>query len=107
MKVSKGRLGFLRWAILIVTFVYFGTVLFALGIYEGDLVSSKTRTMQKAIEKAAVQCYALEGQYPPNLDYLVENYGIQIDYDNFIYEYFVFASNLKPVVKVIEKTSSR
>ena len=48
-----------------------------------------------------------EGQYPPSLDYLVENYGIQIDYENFIYDYFVFASNLKPVVKVIEKTSSR
>ncbi len=107
MKVQKSKLEFLGWIILIVTCFYYGVALIGIGGYEEKLEASKARTIRNAIEKAAVQCYALEGQYPPNLDYLVDNYGLQIDRQNFIYDYFVFASNLKPVVKVIEKTGPR
>ena len=38
-------------------------------------------TLRKAITRACVQCYAIEGRYPPSVEYLEENYGIQIDHE--------------------------
>ena len=38
--------------------------------------------LEAAIRRSAVACYAAEGIYPPDIDYLVEHYGIQIDEEN-------------------------
>ena len=38
--------------------------------------SDNIESIRKSIENAAVQCYALEGHYPPSIDYLKENYSI-------------------------------
>ena len=40
-------------------------------------------TLRDAIRRASVQCYAIEGRYPPSVDYLEENYGILIDRDKY------------------------
>lgn len=58
---------------------------------------------EKAIKRAALQCYALEGSYPADLNYLVENYGILLNEDQFFYKYEIFASNIMPEVIVLEK----
>ncbi len=47
------------------------------------------------------QCYALEGAYPPNLQYLEDNYGLIMDKSRYIYHYEMFASNIFPDVKVL------
>lgn len=59
--------------------------------------------LEEAIHKAVVQCYALEGMYPPDLAYVEEHYGIAINHDNYIVHYDLFASNIMPDVKIIEK----
>lgn len=61
--------------------------------------------IKEAIEMACVQCYAIEGSYPPNLDYLRDHYGIVLDHDRYYYYYEIFASNVMPVVEVYEKGS--
>lgn len=61
--------------------------------------------IKEAIEMACVQCYAIEGSYPPNLDYLRDHYGIILDRDRYFYYYEIFASNVMPVVEVYEKGS--
>jgi len=58
--------------------------------------------VKEVIDKALVQCYALEGSYPQEIDYLT-NYGIIIDKDRYFYVYDLFATNIKPVVSVIIK----
>ncbi len=55
---------------------------------------------QQLIRKYAVQCYASEGAYPPNLDYLVGNYGLILDPDKYAYYYSAFSSNMMPEVIV-------
>ena len=35
--------------------------------------------LEDAIRRSAVACYAAEGIYPPDLAYLEEHYGIQVD----------------------------
>lgn len=58
--------------------------------------------LEKAISNAAVSCYAIEGAYPPSIDYLVENYGVQINTERFTVKYELFASNLMPDITVLD-----
>ena len=34
---------------------------------------------QLAVQQSALQCYTVEGAYPPNLEYLEENYGLRVN----------------------------
>jgi len=57
-------------------------------------------TLRDAIRRASVQCYAIEGRYPPSVEYLEENYGIKIDRDRYSVFYSGFASNFMPDITV-------
>lgn len=59
--------------------------------------------LEESVRRAAVTCYAVEGIYPPDLAYLQEHYGIQVDEKNYYVFYEVFASNLMPDITVVEK----
>ena len=59
--------------------------------------------LEEALRRAAVACYAAEGVYPPDLAYLEEHYGVQIDEQRFAVDYTVFGSNLMPDITVLEK----
>lgn len=59
--------------------------------------------LEDALRRAAVACYAAEGIYPPDLDYLKEHYGIQVDEEHYAVFYEVFASNLMPDITVLER----
>ena len=61
--------------------------------------------LETALHRAAVACYAAEGIYPPDLDYLCQHYGVQIDRDRYTVIYDAFASNLMPDITVLEQTS--
>ena len=58
--------------------------------------------LEDAIRRSAVACYAAEGIYPPDLAYLEEHYGIQVDEARYTVDYTVFASNLMPDITVLE-----
>lgn len=59
--------------------------------------------LSDAIKKSAVQCYAIEGFYPPNIEYLEDNYGLIVDHDKYVISYIVFASNIMPEIIVYFK----
>lgn len=59
--------------------------------------------LEESVRLAAVACYANEGKYPNDLDYLVEHYGIQIDAERYTVYYEVFAENLMPEITVVER----
>nr|WP_300092804.1 hypothetical protein [Sedimentibacter sp.] len=56
-----------------------------------------------AITRSAVQCYAIEGFYPPDIEYLEENYGLVVNHDKYVISYNVFASNIMPEIEVFNK----
>jgi len=58
--------------------------------------------LEEAVRRSAVACYAAEGIYPPDLEYLEEHYGLQVDRRRYTVIYDVFASNLMPDVTVLE-----
>ena len=58
-------------------------------------------TLRRGISRASVQCYAIEGRYPPSVAYLEDNYGIQIDESRYNVFYSGFASNIMPEITVV------
>ena len=58
--------------------------------------------LEQALRRSAVACYAAEGIYPPDLAYLKEHYGLQIDEEKYTVIYEVFASNLMPDITILE-----
>ena len=59
--------------------------------------------LSDAIIRSAVQCYAIEGFYPPDIGYLENNYGLLVDHNKYFVSYIVFASNIIPEVQVFLK----
>ena len=64
--------------------------------------SEGRQQLEDAVRRSAVACYAAEGIYPPDLEYLEEHYGVQVDRERYTVVYEVFASNLMPDVTVLE-----
>lgn len=99
---QKKNSGAARLILLAVVFVAAVLLLlYAAGRIGRDTGEQQTALLKDAIDNAVVGCYATEGRYPESLDYLVENYGIQIDREQFIVIYDAFADNVRPRVQVI------
>ena len=60
--------------------------------------------LETAVRKAAVACYAAEGFYPPDLEYLQEQYGVQVDNKRYTVVYDAFGTNLMPDITILEQT---
>lgn len=74
----------------------------ALGNLESGREGEDIRQLQEVLKQGCVSCYAAEGIYPPDLEYLKEHYGIQIDEEKYTVNYNRFAQNLMPDVTVLE-----
>ncbi len=69
-------------------------------------LSKGSRTEEKehledALRRAAVSCYACEGFFPPDLDYIKANYSVQVDEEHFKVFYEIFAENIMPDINVV------
>lgn len=78
-------------------------LLFLRGI---ESVSSTTAAKQQesletALSRSIAQCYAVEGMYPPSLNYIKEHYGLIYDESKFVIDYRPVGSNLMPEVVVL------
>lgn len=60
------------------------------------------RQLEETLRRGCVACYAAEGVYPPDLDYLKEHYGLQVDEARYTVRYSAFAENLMPDITVLE-----
>lgn len=76
---------------------------FAMRISVRDLSEESAAAIRDAIRRSALQCYAVEGIYPPTLEYLEENYGLQVNTRDYYIRYDIFASNIAPEVTVVGK----
>ena len=69
--------------------------------FSGRTGAREEETLRKAVARASVQCYAIEGRYPPSVEYLEENYGVQINRKKYNVFYDGFASNVMPEINII------
>ena len=89
-RFSRGLLVPIVSVIIVVGFVIYG-------------VGNVSRSASQERLRATVQCYAIEGRYPPDLDYLEENYGLILDREHYVYHYRLEGSNLMPEIQVFEE----
>ncbi|MBQ7518977.1 MAG: hypothetical protein IJU12_01560 [Clostridia bacterium] len=64
---------------------------------------AETEIVRIAIKDAALTCYAVEGAYPADLEYLRKYYRLAYDEDRYLVTYDAFSSNLIPSVYVTER----
>lgn len=62
----------------------------------------ETGIVSEAVKNAALTCYAVEGAYPKELDYLRERYQLAWDEDRYNVTYDYAGDNLFPDIYVSE-----
>lgn len=102
--MKKHRIG-LFYKILLPTIVLFVFLYFLTAISNLDQgrAQEDKEQLERALTRAAVSCYAIEGAYPPTATYLLENYGISYDPERYTIKYELYASNLMPDITVLER----
>lgn len=99
-KLQSGLKGILFSVLALVILLFFMTALNNLKM--GNTEEGK-KQLEQALQRCAVTCYATEGIYPPDIDYMKEHYGIRIDESRYLVRYEVFAENLMPDITVLER----
>ena len=91
----------LVWAILISAAVL---VIFTVCIdrLSDDSVRRQEENLENALQRTITYCYASEGAYPEDLDYLKSHYGLTWDESLFFVDYHVSAANIYPDVTILE-----
>lgn len=85
--------------VLVMCVLLAGTVLLINGMVSaGD--AGEVRMVQDAVKNAALTCFAVEGAFPYELDYLREHYGLAYDAEKYFVVYDVFDPNIMPIIQV-------
>lgn len=87
-------------AALLAVIIFF--VVFSNNITESNTSHSKD-ILERALSRSITQCYAIEGSYPPSIEYLVEHYGLSYDTEHYYIDYIYIGSNLRPDTTIIER----
>ncbi|MBQ6621411.1 MAG: hypothetical protein IJH75_01065 [Mogibacterium sp.] len=93
------------WIVLIVLVVLVVAAIasHAYRVSRANLAEEGAVAVRDAVRRTALQCYVVEGVYPPDLAYLTENYGLQINSRDYYVTYNAFSENLPPDIRVTER----
>ena len=86
--------------------ILFVLFLQGIGSVSESTLSKQQESLETALERSISQCYAVEGSYPPSLEYLEQHYGLLYDEDSFFVDYEYYGSNLLPEVTVLRRTGA-
>ena len=102
--MKKKKSGFFRrlMVTLAVFAALFAGVYLLLGKVSSASDSAETELVRDAVRSAVLTCYAVEGAYPANIDYLKEYYGLAYNENAYLVIYDAFATNIMPSIQVIE-----
>lgn len=74
-----------------------------IGSVSRESARQQKKSLEDALKKDMVHCYAMEGRYPESVQYMEEHYGLTYDKEKYLIDYELVGSNLMPDVMVIEK----
>ena len=89
---------YISLAVFVLVIVVAVTAIGQMGRRVGD---EQVARLQEALHRAAVSCYAVEGRYPPSLDYLMAHYGVVVDESKYVVHFDVVSRNAMPIIEVI------
>ena len=101
VKKEKHNIAHYIPVLLLITMVFGFAIFSNLALSDNSVRNRKV--LEKALNRSISQCYALEGMYPPSLDYLIDNYGLTYDSEHYFIDYRFIGSNLRPDVTIIER----
>lgn len=90
--ISKTILSTIIFSTVVIVFL-------SVGKLDNSNSLKEEENIKKIINKALVQCYALEGSYPTSIDYLVK-YGVLFNKEKYLYYYEPFGQNIPSVILV-------
>ena len=105
MKTLKGILKTILPLVIAAVLLFIVTT--AVGNLSGGSRAEEKEHLEEALRRAALSCYASEGYFPPDLDYIIENYSVQVDREHFHVFYDVFAENMMPSIDVVVRNEQR
>jgi len=88
-------------AAAVLVLLFFATAVEHLGT--GEAAENRLQ-LERALRQGCMACYAAEGVYPPDLEYLKDHYGLQVDEARYTVYYSIFAENLMPDITILENT---
>ena len=100
VRQSKGFLIGLVLVILLIAIIAAWSLASGSG---ADLTEEGAAAIKDTVQRSALQCYVVEGIYPPDLKYLEEHYGLEVNTKEFYVTYDAYASNQPPNVTVTPK----
>ncbi len=89
----------LFWSAIVFAVVIY-LMLFGVNNISTNVSGQQLEIIENAVRRSAVQCYALEGSYPVDIDYLIESYGLQYDTKSYVVHYRNVGGNLLPEISV-------
>ena len=92
-------------SVLVLLLVLFFFLAFSRSVAE-KTGEEKLNALTEAVRRASIQCYAIEGRYPPSVEYLEDHYGISIDRDKYYVFYDGWASNIMPDITILPADGS-
>lgn len=95
------------WITIATAFAVLLTLVFGMNYIESSQQDEQIAVIETAIKKATIQCYSLEGAYPPNVEYLIDYYGVALDRNEFTVLYVTQGANIMPQISVIKNSEAR
>ena len=89
-------------AIILLMILLLGGVWYLVTRVDTAQSGAQNQFVYDAVCNAALTCYAVEGAYPDDLEYLRENYGLAYDQSRYMVSYDAFAANQVPTIFVTE-----
>ncbi|MCR4704937.1 MAG: hypothetical protein K5641_02615 [Lachnospiraceae bacterium] len=93
--LSHIHLSYVAFAALLVLF------LFGIRGVSRTTIEKQQESLRTALERDVLHCYAVEGFYPPSLDYIKEHYGLIYDEETFFVDYKPVGSNIMPDITIL------
>jgi len=98
--IKRINLPLLAFILLLAAFLY------GISSVSATTTAKQLESLESAVYKSIVQCYAIEGMYPPSLDYLEAHYGLVYDPNRYFIDYQPIASNLMPDVTILARSTT-
>ena len=103
--MRRYRTGWIRSYFLGVAIFLAAALVFVLLVSGAKETSEREslRTARESLRRAIITCYAVEGSYPENYEYIKENYSVRIDEQKYFVHYLIIASNVMPDFEIYER----
>lgn len=93
-------------ALAIFSFILVMAVFFwGVSLLSNSSVRDEKGILEDAINRDIIHCYAVEGFYPPTIDYIEEHFGLTYDHDKYLIDYESIGNNIMPNVMIIERNT--